>query len=54
LKFIDNSNAWLTGRIEEEPNECVEENLILNDDYLTWGNVARVARAEEKIQCELK
>lgn len=28
LEDIDDSNEWLTGRIEEEPNECAEENSI--------------------------
>lgn len=30
LEDIDDSNEWLTGRIEEEeePNECAEENSV--------------------------
>ena len=54
LKDIDYSNDWLTGRIEE-PNQCVEDGIVFDADYLTWGNVARAIRVEEeKNQHEIK
>ena len=42
LTDIDESNEWLVGRLEEE--------LVFEDDTLTWDDVARVAGVEESSQ----
>ncbi|XP_075673513.1 uncharacterized protein LOC142642941 isoform X3 [Castanea sativa] len=44
LKDIDDSNEWLTGRVEEEE---VDE-FVLNDDISTWGSVARGSGVEDE------
>ncbi|KAF3970147.1 hypothetical protein CMV_006128 [Castanea mollissima] len=44
LKDIDDSNEWLTGRVEEED---VDE-FVLNDDISTWGSVARGSGVEDE------
>ncbi|KAL4653643.1 hypothetical protein ACB092_01G319700 [Castanea dentata] len=49
LKDVDDSNEWLIGRVEEdEVEEFVEDDLVFNDDILTWGSVARASRVEEE------
>ena len=49
LKDVDDSNEWLIGRVEEdEVKEFVEDDLVFNDDILTWGNVGRAFRVEEE------
>ena len=49
LKDVDDSNEWLIGRVEEdEVKEFVEDDLVFNDDILTWGNVAKAFRVEEE------
>ncbi|XP_028059118.1 uncharacterized protein LOC114262889 [Camellia sinensis] len=42
LTDIDESNEWLVGRMEEE--------LVFEDDTLTWDDVARAAGVEESSQ----
>ncbi|XP_030955048.1 uncharacterized protein LOC115977364 [Quercus lobata] len=49
LKDVDDSNEWLIGRVEEdEVEEFAEDDLVFNDDILTWGNVARASGVEEE------
>ena len=49
LKDVDDSNEWLIGRVEEdEVKEFVEDDLVFNDDILTWGSVARAFGVEEE------
>ena len=49
LKDVDDSNEWLIGRIEEdEVEEFAEDDLVFNDDILTWGNVARAFGVKEE------
>ena len=49
LKDVDDSNEWLIGRVEEdEVEEFFEDDLVFNDDILTWGNVARAFGVEEE------
>ena len=45
LKDIDDSNEWLMGRMEDEG--AAEDDLVLEGDDLTWGDVARASGAEE-------
>ena len=45
LKDIDDSNEWLMGRMEDEG--AAEDDLVFEDDDLTWGDVARASGAEE-------
>ena len=44
LKDVDDSNEWLIGRVEE----FAEDDLVSNDDILTWGSVARAFGVEEE------
>ncbi|KAL4614173.1 hypothetical protein ACB092_07G034900 [Castanea dentata] len=44
LKDIDDSNEWLTGRVEEEEGD----EFVLSDDISTWGSVARGSGVEEE------
>ncbi|KAM3737671.1 hypothetical protein ACB098_09G074200 [Castanea mollissima] len=49
LKDVDDRNEWLIGRVEEdEVEEFAEDDLVFNDDILTWGSVARASRVEEE------
>ena len=49
LKDVDDSNEWLIGRVEEdEVEEFAEDDLVSNDDILTWGSVARAFGVEEE------
>ena len=49
LKDIDDSNEWLTRRIEEdELDEFSKVDLAFDDDILTWGSVARAFGVEEE------
>ncbi|KAL0012283.1 hypothetical protein SO802_007391 [Lithocarpus litseifolius] len=49
LKDIDDSNEWLIGRVEEdEVEEFAEDDLVFNDDILTWSSVARASGVEEE------
>ena len=49
LKDVDDSNEWLIGRVEEDKiEEFAEDDLVFNDDILTWGNVARAFGVEEE------
>ena len=45
LKDVDDSNEWLIGRVEE----FAEDDLVFNDDILTWSTVARAFGVEEEI-----
>ncbi|KAL6328433.1 hypothetical protein AAG906_038308 [Vitis piasezkii] len=48
LNDIDDSNEWLIGRMEDEDSHGdAQDNFVFDDDNLTWGDVARVTRAEE-------
>lgn len=49
-KDVDYSNEWLIGSVEEdEVEEFAEDDLVFNDDILTWSNVARAFGVEEEI-----
>ena len=44
IHLIDDSIEWLTRRVEEdEIDEIVEDDLVFEDDILTWGSVARAS-----------
>ncbi|XP_021746442.1 uncharacterized protein LOC110712290 [Chenopodium quinoa] len=45
LKDIDDSNEWLTGRIEEDAEN---DHVFDDDDDLTWGQVASAAKVYEE------
>lgn len=44
LNFIDDSNEWLLGEMD---NENADDDLVFDDDNLTWGDVARAAGVSE-------
>jgi len=44
LKDIDESNEWLLGRMEEDEDE---DDLVFEDDILTWAAVAQASGANE-------
>ena len=43
IHLIDDSIEWLTRRVEDEIGEIVEDDLVFDDDILTWGSVARAS-----------
>ena len=45
LRDIDDSNEWLIGRLDDDSEE--EDELVFDDDTLTWGDVSRAAGAKE-------
>ena len=45
LKEIDDCNEWMLGKVEEELDAA--DDLVFEDDDLTWGDVALASRAEE-------
>ena len=50
LKEIDESNEWLIGRMNDEDyqgNIDAQDDLVFDDDDLTWGDVARASEAGE-------
>ena len=47
LDDIDESNEWLLGEMGVEPSMNVEDELVFDDDGLTWGVVARAAGVGE-------
>ena len=50
LKEIDESNEWLIGRIDDGDSYDhidVQDNLVFDDDDLTWGDVGRASEAKE-------
>ena len=52
LKEIDESNVWLIGRMDDEDSHDhvdAQDDLVFDDDDLTWGDVARASEAEEPI-----
>ena len=46
IHLIDDSIEWLTRRVEED--EIVEDDLVFDDDILTWGSVARASRVNKE------
>ncbi|GFS36181.1 hAT dimerization domain-containing protein [Actinidia rufa] len=46
LSNIDESNEWLCGRLDGESDE--DEELVFEDDTLTWGAVARASGVGER------
>ncbi|XP_038905943.1 uncharacterized protein LOC120091866 [Benincasa hispida] len=47
---IDESNEWLVGTLDEENNEAeVDNELVFDDDDLTWGDVTRANGVTESI-----
>ena len=50
LKEIDKSNEWLIGRMDDEDSRDhvdAQDDLVFDDDDLTWGDVARASEAKE-------
>ena len=50
LKEIDESNEWLIGIMDDEDSHDhvdAQNDLVFNDDDLTWGDVARASEAEK-------
>ena len=50
LKEIDESNDWLIGRMADEDSHDhvdAQDDLVFDDDDLTWGDVAIASEAEE-------
>ena len=45
LKEIDECNEWMIGRVEEELDAA--DDLVFEDDDLTWGDVALASGVEE-------
>ena len=45
LKDIDDSNEWLIGRLDDDSEE--DDELVFDDDSLTWGDVSRAVGAKE-------
>ena len=45
LSNIDESNEWLSGRMDEERGE--DDEPVFEDDTLTWGDVAKASGARE-------
>ena len=51
LKEIDESNEWLIGRMNDEDSHDrvdTQDDLVFDDDDLTWGDVARAREAEDR------
>ena len=48
LDDIDDSNEWLVGEMGR-PREDAEDELVFDDDHLTWGDVANVTGVAEPI-----
>ena len=46
LRDIDDSNEWLMGKMEGELDQ-EEDELVFDDEYLTWGEIARASGVEE-------
>ena len=50
LKEINESNEWLIGRMDDEDSHDhldAQDDLVFDDDSLTWGDVTRESEAEE-------
>ena len=50
LKEIDESNEWQIGRMNDENSHDhvdAQDDLVFDDDDLTWGDVTRARKAEE-------
>nr|XP_009789718.1 PREDICTED: uncharacterized protein LOC104237297 [Nicotiana sylvestris] len=47
LDYIDHNNEWLIGKMGV--NVEVEDELVFEDDSLTWGDVARVSGSEDML-----
>ena len=50
LKEIDESNDWLIGRMNDKDSHDhldAQDDLVFDDDDLTWGDVASASEAEE-------
>ena len=50
FKEIDENNEWLIGRMDDEDSHDhvdVQDDLVFDDDDLTWGDVVRASEAEE-------
>ncbi|RDX68554.1 hypothetical protein CR513_52446, partial [Mucuna pruriens] len=49
LNDIDDSNEWIVGEFCRD-GEDAEDELIFNDDVLTWRDVASTTRAVEPLK----
>ena len=48
LKYMDDNNGWLIGRMEyEDSHGGVQNDFVFDDNNLNLGDVARATRAEE-------
>ena len=50
LKEIDESNEWLIGIMDDKDSHDhvnAQDNLVFEDDDLTWGDVAKASEAKE-------
>ena len=50
LKEINESNEWQIGRMNDENSHDhvdAQDDLVFDDDDLTWGDVTRARKAEE-------
>ena len=50
LKEIDESNEWQIGRMNDENSHDhvdAQDDLVFDDDDLTWGDVTRSRKAKE-------
>lgn len=46
LEYIDDSNEWMTGFVENSSD--AEDDLVFEDDTLTWGVVQRASGVGER------
>ncbi|XP_027341597.1 uncharacterized protein LOC113854653 [Abrus precatorius] len=49
LDHIDDCNEWLIGEMGGENTKLAEDELVFDDDNLTWGVVAKANGADEPI-----
>ena len=50
LKEIDEGDEWLIGRMDDEDSHShvdAQDDLVFDDDDLTWGDVARASEAKD-------
>lgn len=49
LNDIDESNEWLMGRMDGSYSNDEDDDLVFEDDDLTWKHVSQATGAEEPI-----
>lgn len=50
LDHIDESNEWLVGTLEEDNEPEADNELVFDEDDLTWGDVARASGVREPLK----